>query len=201
LLKFGEEVAEAAAATLKKGAPRIPGDIQCHWCAKATPSGCPEWNRWNAEMILSNFEEIDNPISVAPDLPKVITPERRSYIVRHRSMIDKWLDMLHAEALSDALSGKPVPGLKAVRGRRPARKWSSEDEVSSLLEARGVPHDKRYKYSLVSPTSAEKAFERALWEDLRAFVEQGDGNPVLVPEDDEREAIAPAIEALAVIDR
>jgi hypothetical protein len=190
LMAFGEEVAAAAKLTLAKDAPIVPGEKQCRFCP--VKAGCAEHERWLLDMVQMKFEDCDTEES--PALPGQVTPERRSYLIRHAGMFRDWLDRLHAEALADALAGRPTPGLKAVRGRRPARAWSDAKMIESLLEVRGVPHDVRYSYSLISPTQAEKQLAPDLWGELNtdAFVNRGEGKPVLVPEEAKGKAITPA---------
>src|SRR5690606_14314581 len=86
---------------------------------------------------------------------RALTPEQRSFILLNRAMFTKWLDDLHAEAYDDAIKGRPVPNMKLVLGRSPARKWKDEEKEKVILERRfGV--EGAYTKKLLSPAQAEE---------------------------------------------
>lgn len=187
LLDFGRELKEKAAATYAKDAPRIPGPKQCHWCAGAKTVSCQEYNTYNLNLLFEDFADMDEnmELGVSPRLPSVakMTPERKSYIVQHKAMINKYLDRLSADLLSDALRGDPTPGMKAVYGRNPARKWKAgkEEDVKAALER--LLGEDAYNRKLLSPSQAESELPAALYAKLKEFVDDGEPKPTLALED------------------
>lgn len=186
LLTFREEVREAARATYDRDAPLVPGEKQCRFCPART-TGCAAYDAFNLDLIGAKFDDLTEE-SELPAVPECgITPERRSIILRHKSMIEQWLERLHADALEDALAGRPVPGMKAVTGRRGSRQWIDVEAADAFLAIR--LGDERFTRSLLSPAAAEKAIPRKDRDELATMTVQSAGKPILVPEDDKRPAI------------
>jgi len=197
LLKFAERLKIAAEATVDPDAPRTPGTKQCMYCPGAKMRQCPEYDAFNLALVIQDFDELDErmELGVGPRLPRSVqlTPERRSYILEHRPMFEKWFERLHADALDDALRGDRTPGLKAVYGRNPARKWKGEDPENSpvgisLKKALG---EEAFTRKLLSPAQAEKALPGKLFAKLGEHIDKGQPKPTLVSEHDARPAIAP----------
>jgi hypothetical protein len=191
LLVFGKEVKVKAAATYGKNAPRIPGPKQCGYCDGAKTLRCKEYADYNLAILFDEFDDLDDrmKMGVSPRLPKpsALTPERRSYILEHRGMFEKFLDRLHADTLDDALKGLPTPGLKAVNGKNPPRKWKGEEVPTAILsKALG---DEAYTRKILSPTQAEKQLPPKIYAKLEEHVDKGKPNPTLAPEADARPAL------------
>lgn len=184
LRAWGETVLRPAAlAAAAPGAPLVPSEDACRWCpAKAV---CPALAAHALEVVA--FDDLD-----APWAGRALTPTQRSRVLEHKVAIEKWLEALHSAALADALAGLPVPGFKVVEGRRGNRQWRPGVE-STLV---GLLGEDAYERKLISPAQADKklgAKEKVM---LVPLVEQPDGKPCLVPEDDKR----PAIPAGAMFD-
>lgn len=185
LLAFGEEARARAEATKDPEAPLHAGEKACQFC-KHRPN-CDEYARFNLDLMMLKFEDL------GPTLPEFdgMTAERRAYVARHAGMFRKWLDDLHARVLSDALSGEPTPGLKAVPGRGGPRQWADMAEAEKILRrALGVKGAYEPPKPL-SPTQAEKKVTTRMWNKLRPLVTQSEAKPILVDEADKREAIRP----------
>lgn len=197
LLDFGKFVKKQARRTYDKDAPRTPGEKQCAYCPGAKKMLCQEYLQFNLDMLVSEFDEMDEDIE--HDLPlrlpsrKLITPERRSFIIEHRPMINKFLDRLHADTLDDALKGLPTPGLKAVEGRSPPRKWKDQETAEARLRA-VLPEEDLFTKKLISPTQAEKELPEKQYEKLKRLVDHGEKKPVLVPVEDARPAFSTIID-------
>jgi hypothetical protein len=197
LLAFGVEVKKKARATYDEDAPRIPGKVQCAYCDGAKTLRCPEYNEFHLKLIVDEFDEMDEAIElgVGPRLrpSNLLTPERRSFIIENWPSITKWYERLHADALDDAIRGLPVPGLKAVMGRNPPRKWRDEVEVEPRLK-RALGED-AYTKKLVSPTQAEKLLPPSLYSKLASeHLAKREPKPTLVSEHDSREPVASVID-------
>lgn len=202
LLAFQEEVRKAAKATLDPNAPRKASEKGCYWCARrkeppteeGAVSGCKTYDDYILDTLSLDFPEIDEGIEEGgpPKLPEIgqLSAERRSYLVRHKGVIEKYLEGLHAAVIQDGLNGNPIPGLKVVDGRRGRKKWVDEKKAEAHLE--GILGEKRFTFKLKSPTQALnvlKGDDKNTLIDSGLFI-QGDPKPVLVDEADERPAKA-----------
>jgi hypothetical protein len=185
LNEFGNTLKAKVDLTNDPNAPRIAGEKQCYWCPGKS-LGCPEYEQYNLDLLGAKLPDLDNECEELA-LPEVMTPQRRSYLLRHKKMIEDWLERHHAAAIDDALTGKPVPGLKAVLGRRPPRKWVDEDRAAAFLAER-LSDDQIFTRKLITPTKLEKVDAKVSAEASR-LMDRGEPKPVLVSELDARPAI------------
>jgi hypothetical protein len=189
LLAFGKEVKRKAAATYNPDAPRIAGSKQCPHCDGAKTLTCAEYTAFNLALVVAEFDELDEAVEL--DIPMFLsidmTPERRSYILEHRSMFEQFLNRLYEQTMMDALQGRPTPGLKAVHGRNPPRKWASPEEAEAALTI--TLGDDAYTKKVVTPTQAEKLLSKKMYSKVASFVERGQPKPILVSDKDTRPAI------------
>lgn len=192
LLEFGKRLKRLSKSAADPDAERIAGEKQCHYCPGAKTRTCPEYDKFNLDMIVRDFEEIDD--AMENDLPlrlqpfTLLTPERRSFILKHRGMITKYLDRIHAETLDDAIKGRPTPGLKAVEGRAPSRKWRDKDEAEKVLH-RLLPEEEVYTFKVITPKKASEVLTPAVYAKIEDQIDKGERKPVLVPVEDARPAI------------
>jgi hypothetical protein len=198
VLEFGAYAKRQAALTTSDKAPRVPGPKQCRWCrAKDT---CGAHAAWHMEMLDLEFDDLDMAAEtgIAPSLtvPEDITPERRSVLLQMKPMLNQWFDALHKAAYHDAKVGNPVPGMKLVDGKRPARKYKANAEHKAETVLRGaLGEDAYHPPVLLSPAQAEKKLGKARYvELLDRFVDLGEPQPILVPEEDNRPALESAVD-------
>jgi hypothetical protein len=194
LIAFGEEARAAAAATLDPDAPRRASEKGCYWCLRREqPGGCTEYDRFNLDTIGAKFEDLDGDDEL--ELP-LLTPERRTYVLQHKKMVEQWLENLHTQAIEDAKHGRPTPGLKAVEGRRGRREWMDEEEAARrMVRLARADGDHRFTRKLISPAAAEKEIgKKGYRESLLSIVRRDDAKPILVPEADARPALTPVDE-------
>ena len=107
------------------------------------------------------------------------------------------------EYLSDlAHSGNPAPGTKLVLGKLGNRAWKDEKAADTFLAGQKVPVAERYKKVLKSPAQAEKLIKARLKANTRTanrfeeLIKRSDAKPVLALEEDKREAVGAAVDAL-----
>lgn len=188
LLDWGIKLKFAAKRTYHKDAKFVPGKKQCEFCPGAKNLVCEAYEIFVRKMLIEDLDELDSQIEIeAPlRLNRRISPEQRSHIIKHRTMINKFLDRLQTEALDDALKGRAVPMLKAVDGRMPPRKWidieHAEEELGLMLT-----EDQLYRKKLISPTQLQKITPEKLYRRLESrLVDFGEKKPVLVPVEDSR---------------
>lgn len=192
LLEFGEEARSAAEATNDPNAPRVASDKGCKWCKRReAPGGCSTFDEWILDMIGQTFEDIDEDaaMGVEPFLPIGMTPERRAHVVRHKALIEKWLDKLKEIHLEDALRGLPSGGLKAVEGRKSPDKWFNNVAAEEALEP--IMGDERFTQKVKTPTQVLKAISLADHPEIELLINRGTKKPTLVSEADARPAIIP----------
>ena len=183
LLRFGKTV-RAAAADAERGpeASFVPGEAQCRFCRARTK--CSAFAEWNLEAVAMDFEDLDKD-PVKPVMPRTMTPERRSTVLRMAPMLRKWLDDLHASAFRDAELGLPVPGFRLAEGRRPPRKWLDDQMEDAEFEANLWAGEEAFTApKLKSPAQLEKLVGKKPF-DLKfgKFLERGEPKPVLVEDD------------------
>ena len=190
LLREGKKIVLDAAAADDPDAERIPGPKQCQWCKAAKKGTCPEYLNLQLSTFDLKMEEVDDyaEFDVPPPMPKVVTPERRAYLLKFRPIFNRFMDELHSAAYDDAMKGKPDPGMKLVPGRTPARKWKDEDKEKAVLERRFG--DDAYEKKLLSPAKVEERIgKKAFKETFAHHVKDEDAKPILVPSTDRRDPI------------
>ena len=200
LLAFRDELRIAAPKTLDPNAPRVASEKGCFWCRRrqqppsepGAVSGCKTYDEFVLEAVGSKFDEIDEDRMFGDHIPLASYDElgaaRRTYIVKNRKMIEKWLEGLHAAVIQDGLNGESIPGLKVVDGRKGRRTWVDEKKADAFL-AQQLGED-RFTIKLKSVAQAVKAIpadRRHLLADSDLFIE-GTPKPVLVDEKDARPA-------------
>jgi hypothetical protein len=199
LLAFGEEAKKRAEATRDAAAERTASEKGCKWCKRrSAPGGCPTFDTFMVDLFGAQFDDLDDNILIgAPlELPVVITPERRSYILDNRKLIQDWLDGLHARALDDALHGRPCGGKKAVEGRKSPDKWKNIEKADAALVA--FLGEGRFNNKLKTPTQVAKElkFKDDVPAELEELIERGQRKPALVSEQDARPAMLVNLEQM-----
>lgn len=192
LMAFGEEVREAARLTKAKNPPIRPSNDACMWCAAAKIDGaCPEFEKSNLDLLGLEFEDLDKPLDEPIELPDIegISPSRRAFILHNWPRIKKWGERLHANAIQDAMDGKPNGDLKAVWGGKRIRSHADEDLSYMFMRSRGLPDAECYKQELISPAQAEKKLRLGTKKFPQHLIKETPLKPVLVPVDDARPAI------------
>lgn len=197
VLREGESIKIDAEATYEKDAPRVAGEKQCRYCRAR--SDCEVWSEFNLKLMSLYFEDIDEGYEQEkpPKLPDTrgMTPERRSYILLHRSCFMKFLDDMYRSALNDHNAGRPVPKMKLVLGRSGRRKFREsvmKDVRKNLVSDLGA---EAFIKTLVSPAVAEKKLGKKVFKKrYGSFVEQTPPKPSLVPDTDERPAVESVVD-------
>lgn len=195
LLEYGEFIKKRAALVDSPNAEFTPGKKQCQWCPAANvpdrPGGCPAHARWSVETIDLDFEELENAALLGdmwmPPTVELLTPERLIHISLNKGNIEKFLEYCHAQALTHLMTQGPIAGQKAVNGRRPPRKYTSEDAAEAFLRQK-LPSGDPFNKKLKTASQAEKEIGKK-YEIPAALVERGQPKPVMVSVDDKRPAI------------
>lgn len=194
LLKEGESIKIDAKATYEKNAPRTAGLKQCQYCRAA--HCCQALAEFNLKMFSLKFEDIDEgyEYNEPPALQDAhrLTPERRSYILLHRAMFTRWLELLQQDAMRDFVEGKPIPRMKVVSGRAGIRKFLPNKRLQVLVRLiQDVGVEEAYKRIMISPAETEKKIGKKRFKERYGdYFEQSPPKPALVPETDERPPLA-----------
>ena len=176
LRAFGHTVRAAATLANSADAERIPSDDACRWCP--AKQECPEFS--SRAIRAAGFHDRSE---WAPTAISSLTPAQKTRILNARDAITEWLDLVYAESLRDALAGTPIPGWKAVDGRRGARSWADPVAAEDCLVH--TVGEKAYTRKLVSPAQAERLLGKKA---AMPPTVQAEGKPCLVPDSDVRQA-------------
>jgi len=194
LLAFGDWIRERAELTLQPNPPRVASEKGCIWCRrKRAAGGCREFEDFNLALLGTDYSELDLEIMIDnPIVPAgAMTPERRSYILQHRSMLEHWLDQLANEELRDALAGRPTPGRKCVVDTRKGSRDTYEDEAAAEAVLVPILGDRSFTKKLISPAQARKQISSDDYEKLSEHIKFGQHGHSMVPETDARLAVKP----------
>lgn len=157
LLEFGAMLRLTAKRILDGDTTEIANFPQCKYCAGANASGkCQTYQNFMFESVFGENSNIDLYVEcdIKPVMPSEIDKYRRAWLIKHSGEIRSWLASLSSQALSDAMNGIKIPGMKVVEGRASARKWRNEDEAFEFLRST-VGESLAVKQSLISPAECE----------------------------------------------
>lgn len=116
-----------------------------------------------------------------------LSDQQIAEILPRLSIAEEWIRDIRSYTEDRALHGDCIRGYKLVRGKRPNRAWTDDEEVRAQLLRHGYGPEQfeetRLKsVGMIEKTVGAKAF-RAL---LSGLVRQGEGRLQLVPESDPR---------------
>jgi len=182
LLAFGEYVKERAALAIKGEGTFAPGPETCKYCR--AKSRCKARAERNLTLA---------PLTKKP--PVLLTNEEiGQYLLQGRD-VEKWLNDLKDYALSECLAGHEVPGWKAVEGWS-QRVWKKEDEALQILVEKGIAAEILWEKKPLSLAKIEQAVGKKIFQEMVGDqVVKSPGNPTLVEETDQREAISNRVSA------
>lgn len=193
-----DQIIQEAIATDDPNAPLVPGEVQCKYCkAKGT---CTALVNQTLASSGITFEDLSK--EAADIEPNTLSDQRIREVLEAAPLIRQMIEGVEKEALRRFEAGLPIEGLKAVRGRG-TRGWAlEEDVIAEKLKKMGLPKDIIWKQSLISPAQAEKATwekrdgtkvsltDRQVKIIKSEYIKSSDGKIQIVPEADERKAVA-----------
>ena len=174
LLEFGKVASEKAQLALSPGAPRVPGNKQCQWCA--AKGDCNVLATFMEEVITATFDDLDD---MSTD---VLSDERKKQILDNKKLISDFVGAVEATVFAQLEEGKPFKGYKLVEGRSVRQYLDGAEEV--LQKELG---DDAYSKKLIGITAAEKKLGKPRMNEL---THKPVGKPTLAPEADKRKPIA-----------
>lgn len=127
--------------------------------------------------------------------PALISDSEVGEILAKARQFKAWVSDVEEYALSALLSGKEIPGWKAVEGRKNRVFTDTEKAFESIIKA-GYDESLLYERKPLALTKIEELMgKKAFDETLSAFITQSSGKPTLAPESDSREPITNKITA------
>lgn len=125
---------------------------------------------------------------------KALTLDEIADLLQKVDMYSDWLSAIKSHALSEALSGKTVPGWKLVEGRS-NRVITDEKKAVEILVGLGLTEEELKNHKLKGIGDLEKMVgKKALAMNLGDIIVKPKGAPTLVLESDKREALQPTID-------
>ncbi|KVK98633.1 DUF2800 domain-containing protein [Burkholderia ubonensis] len=173
-----------------------PGENQCRFCkAKAV---CPALAKHVEATIGADFDTLaDEELRLDGGMPTVeavelLDGEALGRIYPSLPLIELWGKAVLGRIEHELFSGRVVPGVKLVQGRRGARQWSDAEAAEKLLKGMRLKHEQMYNSKLISPTQADKLLAKdspRRWKKVEQLITQRDGAPSVAPESDKRPAL------------
>lgn len=171
-----------------------PDDHTCKWCKGK--SDCPGLIHSIEESIDSCFDDFTED-SVLPENieKKILTSNdfKHKLVLKHDAipLINQWCKSVHEMLYSRLLAGETGYGKKLVVGRRGKRTWVNTDKVIHLLKSMKYKTSEYFERIFISPAKCEKLLGKAKWKKIEEFSRYSEGKPIIVDENDPREAIDP----------
>lgn len=169
----------------------------CRWCRGKHK--CPALEKFVADTVGADFPDLaaadDNELNPTQENPipppAALSSDWLAVKLKSVHLLQEFCSSVMAEADRRILSGIPVPGYKAVMGKKGNRKWDDETEVDDLLAGARIKIEERYTFKLKSPTQLEKMLKDRprLWPKLQKKITQADGRPSVAPDHDPRPAL------------
>lgn len=186
---------KAAEQIFVKQVPKFKAGDWCQWCrAKAQ---CKTHAR---EIETKTALQVIDPEMNTLPLPEKLTDEQLLRIVIHGDTLTDFVAACKTFALARAKAGKPIPGTKIVQASAGRRKWREEiQEVGDALQQHGIENP--FDFSLKGISEMEKALTKLHGKEnaknlMNTLCVQGKPGVKLVPEDDERPAVASLVDLL-----
>jgi len=161
-----------------------PGTKTCQFCP--CESFCEARTKW----LLDDTPLEDITSGEVPKLPKAdsVSDDVLSKLILKVDDIKKWLSSVEKYGLAMAMSGKPLPGLKLVKGKGGHRKWGNPDLAKEKLLEK-LKREDIITEDLITPTQVsefEHDFEKDEWSIIQKLIVKPEGGPTLVSIDDPR---------------
>lgn len=134
-------------------------------------------------------------------LPPLISDNEVGEILTKSKRLKKWVGDIEQYALSAILSGKEIPGWKAVEGRK-SRAFTDGEKAFDAVIKKGYDESLLYERKPLSLTNIEKLMGKKEFNDtLSCYITVAPGKPTLAPISDSRESIKNKISAQEAFDQ
>lgn len=176
LMEWAEKTVKPIAAKASKGKGQYSAGAWCKFCPHA--GRCRQLTKTCTEYVETHSLRVSVPVLAPHEVAEVLTME---------PLITLWLKRVKAQALTDLMDGKDVPGWKVVEGKLGNRKWKDELAVAKALEAAGYGPGEYTETKLLSPAAMDKSIGKKKVEELLTdMIDRSPGAPTVVPASDKR---------------
>lgn len=182
LLAWAETEVKPTAVKAAKGKGGYAAGEHCKFCPHA--GRCRTLTKVCTDYVEGHGLRVAVPI---------LAPHEVAEALQMEQLITLWLRRVKAQALSDMLDGKEVPGWKVVAGKPGNRKWIDELRVAAMLKAEGYSQEDYTETKLLSPAGIDKLLgKKKAAELLGEHIDRAPGAPTVVPASDKRPAYDPS---------
>lgn len=182
LLYFGKTVQEKAALAIKGTGEFAPEPKTCRYCRAR--GRCRTRAEKNVELAFLSRTD-----------PALLTDTQMGEYLKKGADVAKWLKDIEETALEACLTGKDIPGWKAVEGRA-TRDWTDMDAAFNHLVADGIRPEILWERKPLSLAQVEKTIgKKEFAASVGDYVIKKPGKPTLVEASDKRPAITNKITA------
>lgn len=182
LLTFGEKVKKRADLAIHGSGDFAPGVKTCRYCRAR--GRCRARAEKNVELAFMTRTD-----------PALLTDEQMGEYLKKGQDVARWLKDVEDAALKACLSGKEIPGWKAVAGRS-VREWTDMDAAFAKLESDGIQSEVLWERKPLTLAQVEKVVgKKEFAESVGEFITKKQGKPALVEESDKRPAITNTVSA------
>lgn len=192
LLQWAEEVVKPAAALAFAGKGEQRGGDHCRFCR--VKGQCRAYAAPHISAA-EDFSKLDEPKE-----PALLTDEEIGNALTLAKPFAAWLSAVEDFALDAVLSGRAIPGWKAVAGRS-VRRFTDTDAAFRELQANGVQEELLYERKPLTLSQVEKLVgKKDFLRVVGPFVEKPMGKPTLAAESDPRPVYNSAAEDFQKLD-
>lgn len=197
LREWGESIKPAAMKAYYGMGEFLPGDW-CRFCrgkaqCRARAEKFSAFNDFKdcipaGKLPASDRAELEDRALYNEPVPdNILTDAEVAKLLVDAAGLVKWYEDLKDYALQAVLSGKMIPGWKAVAGRS-VRAFSDADKAFETIKQAGYEDAMLYERKPKSLSELEKMIGKKAFADLvGSLIVKPMGNPTLVPESDKRE--------------
>lgn len=185
LLAWGENIKPIAQKAFMGLGEYKAGD----WCRFCRANGIC---KAQAAQQTSAFDDFKDATTGELPNPAFLTPEVLSDVLTRGGCLVEWYNSVKDKALELILSGKKIPGYKAVEGKS-TRCWSDQDKAIDKLLASGIDRAVVYDSVPKSLAQLEKTLGKPQFTELVGeFVVKPQGKPALADANDKRKEFSSA---------
>lgn len=192
LLQWAEEVVKPAAALAFAGEGEMCKGDHCDFCRVKGQCRTFAASNISAEEDFAKLDE--------PKEPALLTDEEIGRALTLAEPFSAWLSAVKKYAIGAVLSGRVIPGWKAIASLG-NRTFSDENAAFTALRANGVAEEMLYERKPLTPTQIEKLIGKKDYTRLvQQYVIRPEREPKLVPESDPHPAYNSAAEDFQKLD-
>lgn len=184
LLAWGDDIKPTARIAFDGKGEFVPGD----WCRFCRARGTCR-SHANQYTALEDFGDLSETKTGSFPVPPLLSDTEVGEVLKRAIDIEKWISELKEYALNAVLSGKTIPGWKAVEGRS-RRVWDNMDKAFNDIKAAGVDEELMYERKPLTLAALEKVIGKKKFMEIAGnHIVKEPGKPTLAVESDKREAV------------